>query len=78
MRAVLRVPLPHTGLGWVPLAVAALVFTLMTMLAFNLFYAFYRRDLKPALRCRHDAQHVARCLSSDFYQGLAENRAPPA
>ena len=57
--------------------IAILVFTLMTMLAFNLFYAFYRRNLKPAYRNRHDAQHVARCLASELYQGLAESRAPP-
>ena len=56
---------------------AILVFTLLTMLAFNLFYAFYHRNLKPALRSRHDAQHVARCLTSELYQGLAESRAPP-
>lgn len=58
--------------------IAILVFTLLTMLAFNLFYAFYRRNLKPAYRSRHDAQHVARCLASELYQGLVESRAPPA
>lgn len=57
--------------------IAILVFTLLTMLAFNLFYAFYRRNLQPAYRSRHDAQHVARCLASELYQGLAESRAPP-
>lgn len=57
--------------------IAILVFTLLTMLAFNLFYAFYRRNLKPAYRSRHDAQHVARCLASELYQGLVESRAPP-
>jgi Transposase DDE domain len=56
---------------------AILIFTLMTMLAFNLFYAFYRRNLQPAYRSRHDAQHVARCLISDLYGSLPENRAPP-
>lgn len=56
---------------------AILVFTLMTMLAFNLFYAFYRRNLQPAYRSRHDAQHVARCLISELYGSLPENRAPP-
>jgi hypothetical protein len=56
---------------------AILVFGLMTMLAFNLFYAFYRRNLQPAYRRHHDAQHVARCLASELYQGLVENRAPP-
>lgn len=57
--------------------IAILVFTLMTMLAFNLFYAFYRRNLKPVYRSCHDAQHVARCLASELYQGLVESRAPP-
>ena len=56
---------------------AILVFCLLTMLAFNLFYAFFRRNLQPAYRSRHSAQHVARCLASELYQGLAENRAPP-
>jgi len=56
---------------------AILIFCLMTMLAFNLFYAFYSRNLQLAYRRCHDAQHVARCLASELYQGLAENRAPP-
>lgn len=56
---------------------AILVFTLMTMLAFNLFYAFYNRNLQPVYRRRHDAQHVARCLASELYQSLAGCRAPP-
>jgi len=56
---------------------AILIFCLMTMLAYNLFYAFYSRNLQPAYRSRFDAQHVARCLSSELYQGLADNRAPP-
>ncbi|HEY6509196.1 MAG TPA: transposase [Vicinamibacterales bacterium] len=58
--------------------IAILVFTLLTMLAFNLFYAFYHRNLKPAYRSHHDAQHVARCLASEIYESLPENRAPPA
>lgn len=57
--------------------IAILIFCLMTMLAFNLFYAFYFRNLQPVYRKGHDAQHVARCLTSEIYQGLAENRAPP-
>ena len=57
--------------------IAILIFCLMTMLAFNLFYAFYCRNLQPAYRRGHDAQHVARCLASELYQSLAENRAPP-
>jgi hypothetical protein len=56
---------------------AILIFCLMTMLAFNLFYAFFHRNLQPAYRSRHSAQHVARCLTSELYESLAENRAPP-
>lgn len=56
---------------------AILIFCLMTMLAFNLFYAFYRRNLQTTYRNRHDAQHVARCLVSELYESLPENRAPP-
>jgi hypothetical protein len=56
---------------------AILIFCLMTMLAFNLFYAFYYRNLQPAYRSHNDAQHVARCLASELYQSLAKNRAPP-
>ena len=57
---------------------AILLFCLMTMLAFNLFYAFFYRNLQPAYRRRHSALHVARCLASELYQGLSENRAPPS
>jgi len=57
---------------------AILIFCLMTMLAFNLFYAFFHRNLQPAYRSRHSAQHVARCLAGELYQGLADNRAPPS
>jgi hypothetical protein len=57
---------------------AILIFCLMTMLAFNLFYAFYSRNLQPACRRHNNAQHIARCLASELYQSLAENRAPPS
>lgn len=56
---------------------AMLIFCLMTMVAFNLFYAFCRRNLQPAYRGRHSALHVARCLAAELYQSLSENRAPP-
>lgn len=56
---------------------AILIFILLTMLAFNLFYAFYGRNLQPAYRSRHDPQHVSRCLASELYESLPENRAPP-
>jgi hypothetical protein len=56
---------------------AILIFCLMTMLAFNLFYAFFHRNLQPAYRSRHSAQHVALCLVGELFESLAENRAPP-
>lgn len=57
---------------------ALLVFCLMSMVAFNLFYTFFYRNLQPAYRRHHSAQHVARCLASDLYQSLPGNRAPPS
>lgn len=51
---------------------------LLTMLAFNLFHAFYHRNLKPAYRRRHSPLHVACCLAGEIYATLPESRAPPA
>ena len=40
------------------------------MLAFNLFHAFFYRNLKPQLRQRVSYIHVARWLTSDVYTKL--------
>jgi hypothetical protein len=49
---------------------AMLVLWTLTMLACNLFTAFYRRNLKPAARAAYDTLHVTRCISAELYQGL--------
>ena len=53
---------------------AILVFWLMTMLAYNLFTVFYRRNLKPAVRTAYDMLQIARMITAELYEGLA-NRA---
>jgi hypothetical protein len=58
-------------------AAAMLVMWLLTMLAANLFAAFYRRDLKPALRAACDTLHIARQMVSELYADLPlRPRAP--
>lgn len=59
-----------------PVAIQSL--WLLTMLAFNLFHAFYHRNLKSAYRRRHSPLHVACCVATGIYETLPENRAPPA
>jgi hypothetical protein len=56
---------------------AILAMWLWTMLAANLFAAFYRRDLKPALRAACDTLHIARQMLAELYQGLAVRPRPP-
>lgn len=46
---------------------AILNFWLMTMIACNLFEAFYRRNLKPEFRKKYNKQHVAREIASVLY-----------
>jgi hypothetical protein len=49
---------------------AMLVFYLLTVLAYNLFTAFYHRNLKPALRCAYDTLQIARMFSAELYAQL--------
>jgi len=49
---------------------AMLVMWLLTLLAANLFAAFYRRNLKPALRAAQDTLQIARLILSELYQDL--------
>ena len=50
---------------------AMLVLLLVAMICCNVFVAFYRRDLKPALRERVSMLHVSRLIASELYQGRA-------
>ena len=56
---------------------AMLVLLLVAMICCNVFVAFYRRDLKPALRNRVSMLHVSRLIASELYQSRAgAARAP--
>lgn len=56
-------------------------YLLLVFVAYNLFHAFFRRDLKPALRQRFTMKHIAAEIAAEFRcQGLphaALVRAPP-
>lgn len=49
---------------------AILVFVLLCAIAFNLFHAFWARNLKPALKARVTMRHVARAMLQELYAGL--------
>jgi hypothetical protein len=58
-------------------ATAMLVMWLLTMMAANLFAAFYARDLKPALRAACDTLHIARQMLGELMKDLPiQPRAP--
>lgn len=56
---------------------AMLVFWLMTMIAYNLFQAFFFRNLKAVLRSAVTKRHIARLISSELYQGIPSAMALP-
>ena len=56
--------------------IAILAFWLLTMLAINVFRAFYLRNLKPQCRQRSSMLHIARCLAAELYQGLGKHVLP--
>lgn len=56
---------------------AILIFSLLAMVAYNLFHAFYYRNLKPAYRRRLSYLHVARCVASALYEELPSPAARP-
>lgn len=60
--------------------VAIVAFLLMSFLAFNLFHAFYRRNLKGQLRRRMSMRHVGRLILSELNAawGTVWARAPPS
>ena len=47
------------------------------MLAYNLFFTFYRQNLKPAVRDAYDTLQIGRMMIAELYHGLANRpRAP--
>ena len=56
---------------------AMLVFWLVTMLAYNIFSVFYRRNLNPAVRRAYDTLQIARLISAELYDGLASRARAP-
>lgn len=59
--------------------VAMLNFWLATLLAHNLFMAFYHRNLKPIVQARLAATDIARMLAAEVFVGLLADiqRRPP-
>ena len=51
-------------------ATAMMVMWLLTMLAANMFAAFYCRNLKPAVRAVSDTLHIARQILAELLDGL--------
>jgi hypothetical protein len=51
-----------------PIAILAL--WLLLFLAYNLFMAFYHRNLKPALQRAHTTLHIASLLRAELLLGL--------
>jgi hypothetical protein len=49
---------------------AILVLMLLCAIVFNLFHAFWARNLKPALKAKVTMRHVARAMLQDLYAGL--------
>jgi hypothetical protein len=49
------------------------VFWLLTQLCLNVFVAFFRRNLKPAVRIAVSMLHVARMILSGLYAPLARS-----
>jgi hypothetical protein len=56
---------------------AMLVFWLLTMLACDLFAAFYHRNLKPAVQSAYDSLQIVRMMLVELYQGLPIRRRGP-
>ena len=56
--------------------IAILAFWLLTMLAVNVFRAFYLRNLKPPRRRDSSMLHIARRLAAELYQGLGRHVLP--
>jgi phosphatidylserine decarboxylase len=49
----------------------------MTMLAYVLFRAFFVRNLKPELRCKHTMKHIVEQVAAELYSSLPRAGVPP-
>jgi hypothetical protein len=58
-------------------SVAILNFWLMSLLAYNIFRAFFLLNLKPALRAGKSMLHFARMILSELYQCLSGSAGVP-
>jgi hypothetical protein len=58
-------------------ATAILNFWLMSMLAYNVFRAFFQRNLRAAVRKGKTMLYFARMISSELYAGLMPHGVPP-
>lgn len=56
---------------------AMLHFQLLAMIAYNVFHAFYFRQLHQSFRDRHSFLHLARILASTLYREPAAAARPP-
>lgn len=52
-------------------------FWLIMMLAYNLFHAFIRLNLKPVIRKKHTLRHWARILLADLFRQSSCSPVPP-
>ena len=58
-------------------ATAILGFWLLCMIAFNVFQAFFFKNLQPARRAAVSQAHVAQQIRSELYAELPGSRSPP-
>ncbi len=58
-------------------ATAILGFWLLCMIAFNVFQAFFFKNLQPERRAAASRAHVARQICAELYVALPSSRSPP-
>jgi hypothetical protein len=65
----------HADHVYRPDPTALLVFWLLAQICLTVFYAFFRRNLKPAAQAAMSMLHVSRLAQAELY--LSQTRAPP-
>lgn len=56
---------------------AMMTLLLLGMIAYNLYRAFYSRDLKPRRRARESMRHVAQLMAADIYGEISSRANSP-